>query len=113
MVRTDESNQLLLPGNGVECSPGAKDELIKKEASYPDFALFNANYHNQALADILEDIRKFFGVEIDNRIANQRFFTGSIHTGNLETALSIITGSLELKYEITGKNFIRIVQVNK
>jgi transmembrane sensor len=113
MVRTEDSNQLLLPGNGVECIPGAKDELIKKEASYPDFALFAANYHNQALGEVLKDIRQFFGVEIDNRIASQRYFTGSIHTGNLETALSIITGSLEVKYEFTGKNFIRIVQINK
>ena len=54
----------------------------------------------------MEDMESFFGVRIENRAGQERYFTGTINTGNLETALSIVTVSLRLQYDIRNDRSI-------
>jgi ferric-dicitrate binding protein FerR (iron transport regulator) len=94
----DNEEVLLLPGSGITFSQGKKQETITIEEEYPAYARFSKDYSNSGLDEVLKDIEAFFDIRIINRVGQTRYFTGSIHTGNPQTALSIITVSLRLNY---------------
>ncbi|MDX9883692.1 MAG: FecR domain-containing protein [Prolixibacteraceae bacterium] len=101
--------QILEAGDAVSVYDG-KREPSRISAGYPGFAMFSKHYSNAELADVVEDIDRFFGVKTTVISDEQRFFTGTLETGNLETALTIITGSLQMDYTIDGKNRVQINQ---
>ncbi len=110
-VRTSsgEIQQVLKAGDSVSIFDGKK-ESSKVSTGFPDFALFSKHYSNAGLAEIVSDIDRFFGVKITLEIKEPRYFTGTLETGNLESALTIVTSSLQMNYKVEGKNQIHIYQ---
>jgi len=104
------SNEILPAGTGVLFTENNDKFRLTGKESYPGFALFSKEYHNENAETVIRDLEKFFNVRIINQTDQQRYFTGSITTGNLELALSIVTASLKLDFEHLRKNNIRIYQ---
>jgi transmembrane sensor len=104
----NHSDVLLLAGCGINFSENENQVQLKEEELYPGFALFSGNYINTEMGTVLKDMEMFFGVQINNQTGQKRFFTGSMNTGNLDVALSILTGSLKLEYDHSGKNKVNI-----
>lgn len=98
----------LSAGKGIRISENDVKVMPEEKNSYPAFARFRTDYRNASLENVTGDLGKFFGVEIDNRSQEKRFFSGSMDTGSLETALEILTGSLQMRYEIQNENKIII-----
>jgi ferric-dicitrate binding protein FerR (iron transport regulator) len=89
----------LVPGTGIEFSGSKNLKPISTKEEYPGMAKFSENYSNSGLDNVLKDMESFFGVRIENRTNSARYFSGTILTGNLDNALSIVTVSLGLNYK--------------
>jgi len=57
---------------------------------------------------VFHDIEAFFGIRVEDQSGRKRFFSGSIDSGNVETILAIVTGSLQLNYEFQGDSRVLI-----
>jgi transmembrane sensor len=99
---------ILVPGSGISLSSDQKQENMRENEEYPAFAMFSADYHNVELNRVVKDMESFFGVQIENHVRQQRYFSGTLNTGNLETALSILTVSLQLEFKIESDRTIVI-----
>ena len=113
-VKTDLKNQsfLLTAGKMVEGKPDGSSTTTGNIAdTYPGFAHFSQTFDNAPLTKVAGELGDFFGVEILVNDSAKRKFSGSIETGNLEKALEIVTGSLQLNYSASEKNKI-IIQNN-
>jgi transmembrane sensor len=99
---------ILVPGSGVTLSSDHKQTELNEKDEYPEFATFSAEYNNAELNTVVKDLESFFGVQIDNSVKQPRYFSGTLNTGNLETALSILTVSLQLEYKIQNYRSIII-----
>jgi transmembrane sensor len=99
---------IILPGSGIQFSKDEEQVRLTENEEYPGFARFSAEYSSTELETVIKDLEIFFGVKIDNQILKTRYFSGTLNTGNLETALSIVTVSLQLEYKIQSDNSILI-----
>jgi transmembrane sensor len=99
---------VLVPGTGIRFSPDQKQVKIKENEEYPGFARFSMEYNNAELETVVKDMESFFGVQIDCQVKQSRYFSGTLNTGTLETALSIVTESLQLEYKIQSDKSIII-----
>jgi transmembrane sensor len=99
---------ILEPGTRVRGSKSsAKKERIENSSDYPEFALFRKSFSNVPVAEVVGNIGDFFGVRIDIKKDIKNNFSGSIHTGSLESALEIVCATLQLNFKITDKgNYI-------
>lgn len=107
---TKQRSVILEPGMqfwGTKTSGEMEPVTIQKD--YPDFAKFNQSFPGVSLSNVIEDIETFFGVQIDIKNGNGRSFSGTIQTGNLDTALEIVCRSMQLKYRYTNKYRIEII----
>jgi ferric-dicitrate binding protein FerR (iron transport regulator) len=100
---------VLVSGSGIRMNRDEKQVKITEKEDYPGIARFSAGYSNVVLDNVLKDLESFFGIKIDNRVKQSRYFTGKLDTGNLETALTIITSSLGLHYKIGDDNTVIIL----
>jgi len=85
-----------------------KQVTMAEKDDYPGIAKFTTGYSNAELDKVLKDMGSFFGVTVNNHVKQNRYFTGSLNTGNLETALTILTTSLKLDYKIGKDNTVVI-----
>jgi transmembrane sensor len=99
---------LLAAGSGVRLSPNEKQLTTAGRDAYPGIAKYTAVYTNAELDKVLKDMSAFFGVRVSNQVKQNRYFTGSLNTGNMETALTIVTSSLKLDYKIGQDNTVVI-----
>jgi transmembrane sensor len=99
---------ILNPGSGIRFSNDKEHVKLAEREEYPGFARFSVNYSDTELSIVLKDLETFFGVKIDSKVQKARFFSGNLNTGNLETAVSIVTASLQLEYKIQGDQSILI-----
>jgi transmembrane sensor len=99
---------ILIAGSGISFSPDQKQVQMNETMEYPPMAMFSMDYNNASLDVVLDDLESFFDVKIDSNIRQHRYFSGTLHTGNLETALSIVTVSMKLKYKIQSDRSVII-----
>jgi transmembrane sensor len=99
---------ILVPGSGAIFSSDHKQVDLNEKEEYPGFARFSAEYNNAELNMVVKDMESFFGVQIDNNVKQPRYFSGTLNTGNLETALSILTVSLQLEYKFQNDRSVVI-----
>lgn len=109
MTSISKSTYLLPAGEMVS---GTKKQALQTKPDvvpeYPDFAFFSRNFQNNSLPEVAREMEMFFGVEILFRDGQERFFTGNIQTGNLDSALEIVCESMELNYRHEDKKRILI-----
>ncbi len=99
-VMAGNQQAMLEAGKGIRIAGETAETLMEKPDSYPPLARFSATYSHASLEEVTGDLAEFFGVPIVCQSKQKRFFSGSMDTGSLETALSILTGSLQLRYEV-------------
>lgn len=104
-----QSSAILTKGKVFEgtLSGGVQSDL-EDTREYPDFARFSRQYSNQSLKQILTEMEQFFGVKINPGSAGERKFSGSIETGNLQEAITIVCMSMQLEYQVIENNKIII-----
>jgi transmembrane sensor len=100
---------ILVPGAGILFSPDEKQVPLSEIEEYPGIAMFSMQYNNAELGAVAKDMESFFGVQIKSIVKQPRYFSGTLNTGNLETALSILTVSLQLEYKIQSDKSILII----
>lgn len=111
-VKTEfnRNSWILEPGTqfyGSSNSAG-KNEITEK-TEYPEFAQFVGSFSNTPLFKVIQEIEGFFDVNIELKANKTEKFSGTIETGNLESALTIVCESLGLKYEFEDDNRIEIL----
>lgn len=109
----NESSSVLKPGNkfiGTEKS--AITENIDESIEYPELAKFNAKFSKESVVEISKKLEAFFGTKITVESSSNRYFSGTIQTAKLESALAIICGSMQLDYSVKEKNEIIITNQN-
>jgi ferric-dicitrate binding protein FerR (iron transport regulator) len=103
------SSWMLEPGMqfaGDESS--ANKSQFENPVQFPDFALFAKGFSNAPLTEVVKSIEEFFKVQIDLQPGISKTFSGTIQTGNLESALQIVCESLQLKYNFEDDYIIKI-----
>ena len=97
---TFNSQEVILgAGSGISFDDDQENKPLTVDESYPSIALFSEVYSNAELDEVLKDLGNFFGVVITNQVSKDRYFSGTLNTANLETALEIIVASLEINYK--------------
>ena len=99
---------VLQGGEGARIKSSSVELLALPDISYPAFALFNANYSNTEVRQILKDIGLFFGVSIQSIYTGNRYYTGTFQTGNLESALILICEPIGFSFTFENDNLIII-----
>ncbi|MFW6289858.1 MAG: FecR family protein [Mariniphaga sp.] len=100
----NEDSWILEPGTrftGDDESAGK--ETVEKENGYPGFATFTESFKNAPVNEVLQEVERFFEVDIELKGNSGKHFTGSIHTGSLENVLQIVCEPLNLKYAFRDK----------
>lgn len=99
VVYTGSENQEIIPaGTDVVFS---RNQLVSRfllNETYPEQAIFQANFSAGNLTDVVRQLEDFFQVEIRLATTKNYLFTGSIETPDFESALKIISHSLGLHY---------------
>lgn len=103
-----ETGQLLHQGDGARLSASSVELFTHPDISYPTFALFNANYSNTEVRQILKEVELFFGVSIQLIYTGNRYYTGTFETGNLESALILLCEPLGFSFTFENNNLIII-----
>jgi transmembrane sensor len=87
-------NQCVGEGNSIQVTkiedPASKDKVIK---------VFHHTFMNVNVSEVWPVIEKHFGVTISTNMPQNKKFTGSFHTTNLQEVIEIICTSLDLNYE--------------
>ncbi|MDX2279640.1 MAG: FecR domain-containing protein [Saprospiraceae bacterium] len=96
ILNAGQQSTALQNGQGWSPVEPVKDTL-------PPWTGGNSRYENARLATVLADLKIQYGVTIQANGLDDRQFTGAYPHNNLDVALKIICGALELQYEIKGK----------
>ncbi|HKL34366.1 MAG TPA: FecR family protein [Tangfeifania sp.] len=89
-------------------SNSAEKNEIAEKTEYPDFAEFFGSFSNAPLLNVIQEIEGFFDVNIELKTGETEKFSGTIETGNLESALLIVCESLGLRYKFEDDYRIEI-----
>ena len=110
-VKADISSHsfILSPGTFMAgTTQNASKKSDEKLTTFPDFALFSAQYSNQSVAQVFAEIGTFYQVKIRVKPTNNRKFSGSIKTGNLNATLDIVCTSMQMQYRFLSDTEIEI-----
>lgn len=105
-VKTNYNNNtwILEPGTQFSGSTNsATKEKLEKTTGYPEFAAFFRSFSNTPLTEVVSELESFFNIQIDLQAGHEKNFTGTFETGNPESAIRILCGSLQLKCKFTDK----------
>lgn len=110
-VKTEFENEawVLEPGTqffGDERS--SEKSTFEKAIDLPEFARFSQSFSNAPLSKVTHEIESFFNIQIFLESGAEKNFSGTIHTGNLESALQIVSESLNLEYKFEDDYRIQI-----
>ena len=95
---------ILEPGTRFSGSKNSvKKDKLGDGSEYPEFALFSNSYTRVPIKEVLDNIGNFFGVKIDIQSGIMNNFSGSIQTGNLNSALEIVCVTLQLRFKMTDE----------
>jgi len=75
---------------------------------YPEYAVFSRNYSHERLSVVADELEDFFKVTINLNTRDERMFSGTFLTGDLESAIIIISESLGLKYEFINDQIVML-----
>jgi len=105
----DRHSWILEPGTQFygNSNSAEKNEIAEK-TEYPDFAEFFGSFSNAPLLNVIQEIEGFFDVNIELKTGETEKFSGTIETGNLESALLIVCESLGLRYKFEDDYRIEI-----
>lgn len=78
--------------------------------AYPQTAVFQANYSGENLQQVLKQLEDFFQVDIQLQTNNAFSFTGKLETASLESALKIISRSLDLHYSFSKNEVVLLTK---
>lgn len=81
--------------------------------SYPQAAVFKANYSNENLLQVLKQLADFFQSDIQLKSDKAFSFTGNMETASLESALMIICRSLNLHYSFSKNEVVLLTEKMK
>jgi len=109
-VKTEfgKKEEIVEAGSGISFSGRNNPKTTALAEAYPGFARFRKSYTHVPLETVFHDIEAFFGIRVEDQSGRKRFFSGSIDSGNVETILAIVTGSLQLNYEFQGDSRVLI-----
>jgi transmembrane sensor len=113
IVRThyNKNSWMLEPGTRFAGSnQNTQKENMESDTGYPEFAIFKDSFSNEKLSGVFDKLESFFDVDIEIKSGAGKHFSGTIQTGNLESALRIICEPLRLKYMFIENNKITIVK---
>lgn len=105
-VKTSYNNNSWILEPGTQFSGGinfAAKEKLEEKTGYPEFAAFFRSFSNAPLTEVVSELESFFNIRIDLQAGHEKNFTGTFETGNPESAIRILCGSLQLNYEFTDK----------
>lgn len=68
----------------------------------------NLSFENESLENVLNEIERFYNVEIECAKSNDKFYTGQFTLNNLEEALTLVCAPFALNYSIDGNMKITI-----
>jgi len=100
-VKYNKSQRLLLAGNQF-VGEGNSIQVTKLEDPSKDqkeIGVFHHTFMNVNVSELWPIIEKHFGVVISTNVPQNKKFTGSFHTTNLQEVIEIICTSLDLNYE--------------
>lgn len=103
LVSNRDAARILQPGNMAVVSDKNLDYEVFTGESYPQVAIFQASYADVEIGRIIADLEDFFGIRIVRNFAEQRFYTGTFHTGSHRTALLLLCEPLGLKFTIENQ----------
>ena len=110
-VKTEFKNKSWVLEPGIQFAGdehAATKSKFDESVQFPDFALFFKELSNTPLTEVIKQIEDFFKVQIEIQSGKSKNFSGTIQTGNLDSALQIVSESLQLKYEFEDENRIKI-----
>ncbi len=107
-VENDKKDQLILT-TGQQSIKGKTDATLNLEtfipiSDAPDWTVGRFNFENQPLSEVLGELERQYAVDVrlDKGLEDIKY-TGLFETGNLDTAVYLITWPLHLKSSIKGK----------
>lgn len=105
-VSVRKAARTLQPGDKVVVREEKMDYEVFSGENYPPVALFHASYVDVEIGKVMEDMEDFFGIRIVRTFSEQRFYTGTFHTGSLDNALLLLCEPLGLKFSIANNGVV-------
>jgi transmembrane sensor len=108
-VNSHDQTVIIEPGEKAELKGGSLFRKsipdTKKVISWKEGEFY---FEDSRVVYIFDEIERQFGVSIESKGLDERFFTGSFSNKNLNEALNVICIPMNLKYEIKERNKIII-----
>jgi ferric-dicitrate binding protein FerR (iron transport regulator) len=113
-VETENSNQILLPGEIVELTSQGLEKRVLTEvnqtAAWKEGMFY---FEDKPLVSIFAEIERQFDVSIQFEGDVNRSITVSFTNNKLEEALDVVCIPMGLKYEVAKNNKVRIFENRK
>ena len=107
-VENDKKDQLILT-TGQQSIKSKTDAALNREtfipiSDTPDWTVGKFNFENRPLSEVISELERQYAIDVrlDNGLEDIEY-TGLFETGNLDTAVYLITWPLHLKSSIKGK----------
>ncbi len=105
--------QLIPAGASMEFQEDVVLSSTETEHSFPETAIFSTSYSGENLRQVTQDLEGFFNISIQLQTNQPYFFSGHLETANLESAMKIISRSLNLQYSIVSDEVIVLKEKQK
>lgn len=106
-VAFGNKNILLEKGNSVTVQNGTITAKIPLDTEKPGWLLNEIKFNNSTLDQVLSEIQHQYGIEIEHsQINSGHYFTGTVPSDNIDTAMAIVSKTYHLNYIKTSEKKI-------
>lgn len=100
-------------GTSLEVQDDVVLSSEQSEQLFPESAIFSNSYSGENLQQVTNDLEDFFNISVQIKTKGPHRFSGRLETANLETALKIISRSLNLHYSFVSDEVIVLTEKQK
>ncbi len=102
--------EIIPAGTCADFKNNALTGKTETELLYPNTAVFKQQYSAERIQTVLAALEAFFQVTIHLQANEEHLFSGYMETANLESALKIISRSLNLNYSFQSDEVIYLTE---
>ena len=103
-------HEIIPAGTSADFKDNALTSKTETTLLYPSAAIFNQQYSAEKIQTVLAALENFFQVTIHIETSKQHLFSGHLETAQLESALAIISRSLDLDYYFKSDEVIYLTE---
>ena len=109
-VISGDQSFIITPGMTFKTGKNIKPHVLETTPQPPSWLEGKNSFASVPVRVVLESLKNHYNIEFTGNIPNgDQLFTGSYPEDNLNVALQVVFGTLEIRYQITGDRTVELL----